>query len=237
MQMIVIEWEFVLGGWLLSGYRRNAAWCAAVSTFAGFACLSGYMGFVGVESCGCFGATNKTTPWLSFGVDVTALVFLVTWRPNESDFLHKVALETQGALPLAILMSIFVIIGLMIFSEHSSADGLFATIRGDALTARPAIVDVGNGTPGEYRESSIEVSNWSDQEARIFGGSTGCSFDILLDCPKTISPKSAQVFRVKYQLPDTDGTTTQKVRFWVLHSGRTVPIQFEIRGNTKPASE
>ena len=49
-------------------YPRGA-WLAALGTFAAFAAVSGYLGWIGVASCGCFGVI-KASPWWAFARSV-----------------------------------------------------------------------------------------------------------------------------------------------------------------------
>lgn len=81
VQMLAVGWEVVLGLWLLSGACRAGAWVAAVGTFATFAAVSGYLGWIGQASCGCFGVI-QASPWHAFAVDVTALALLAVARPD-----------------------------------------------------------------------------------------------------------------------------------------------------------
>src|SRR4051794_3958192 len=59
------EWELVLGAWLLCGVTPRISWLGALLTFITFAVISGYLGWVGVASCGCLGAV-KANPWWLF---------------------------------------------------------------------------------------------------------------------------------------------------------------------------
>ena len=77
--MLAAEWELILGLWLLSGAYRFGAWLAALGTFSTFAAVSGYFGYIGVASCGCFGVI-RTSPWTAFAVDAVAIALLVFSR-------------------------------------------------------------------------------------------------------------------------------------------------------------
>src|SRR6266851_8878958 len=79
VQMAAVEWELVLGVWLLSGRYRIGSWLTALGTFAMFGAVSGYLGWIGVATCGCFGAI-KASPWYAFGVDVAVLAVLLVVR-------------------------------------------------------------------------------------------------------------------------------------------------------------
>jgi hypothetical protein len=72
VQVLAVLWEVALGLWLLSGAHRAGAWAVAVGTFAAFAAVSGYLGWIGQANCGCFGAI-QASPWHAFAVDVVAL--------------------------------------------------------------------------------------------------------------------------------------------------------------------
>src|SRR5262245_11117104 len=51
-QIAVVQFEIVLGVWLLWGIKPVGAWAAAVATFACFAGVSFYLGWEGQTSCG-----------------------------------------------------------------------------------------------------------------------------------------------------------------------------------------
>jgi hypothetical protein len=55
VQFAVLEWEIVLGLWLLSRRNPSWTWAAAVLTFLAFAGVSFHLGVIGQASCGCFG--------------------------------------------------------------------------------------------------------------------------------------------------------------------------------------
>jgi hypothetical protein len=79
VQLAAVEWELVLGLWLISGSHQRAAWLAALLTFAAFATISGYLGWSGVAACGCFGVIHAS-PWWAFGADCLALTALISGR-------------------------------------------------------------------------------------------------------------------------------------------------------------
>jgi hypothetical protein len=156
VQVVTAEWELVLGLWLLSGAYQVGAWLAAVGTFAAFAAVSGYFGWTGVASCGCFGAIHAS-PWTAFGVDVAALVLLAVARP---DFRAGVLRPSAGAaiIPIgaAAILVVFTGIGSAIFgSPHAT----LAHLRGDVLTVSSGYVDFGTGTAGQIVDRSVEVQN------------------------------------------------------------------------------
>jgi hypothetical protein len=48
VQIAIVEWEIVLGLWLLSGFARAGAWFAAIFTFLSFAAVSLRLAVIGV---------------------------------------------------------------------------------------------------------------------------------------------------------------------------------------------
>jgi hypothetical protein len=238
LQLFVVEWEVVLGLWLVSGYRPVAGWLVAAVTFASFAGLSGFLGLRGVPSCGCFGA-SQTSPWWSFAVDVVALAVLARWRPQWAGFGGRIRAELNGSLPLAAAAGVVAVVGLVTFTRLSPAsDGLVARVRGDVLTVRQPVVDVGAGSPGEIREGTAELSNWSDRPVLVYGATTGCNYNIISDCPVTIPAGGSAQFRVKYKLAEAAGRSTQRAAFWATYeSGGPMSVALVLSGDTTAGSE
>lgn len=81
VQFAAVEWEIVLGAWLLSGRWPTEAWAAAVVTFLIFGGVSLHLGLTGQALCGCFGSV-EASPWHAFAVDVAALALLAVRRPD-----------------------------------------------------------------------------------------------------------------------------------------------------------
>jgi len=76
----LVEYEYILAVWLLSGFRPS--WCRRVSlaTFAGFGCYALYQAMSGAASCGCFGHV-RVNPWLTLTLDAGLAVLLWRWDP------------------------------------------------------------------------------------------------------------------------------------------------------------
>src|SRR5438552_1889645 len=70
--VLLIEFEFALGLWLICGGNSVTAWLAAVVSFGVFAAVNVYSGVEGQASCGCFGKLSLS-PWLALAMDVTAV--------------------------------------------------------------------------------------------------------------------------------------------------------------------
>ena len=74
-QAAVVQYEVLLGFWLISGLFPRAACWAALGTFGVFALAAAARGIAGEASCGCFGRVS-VSPWLTLVIDVSAIVAL-----------------------------------------------------------------------------------------------------------------------------------------------------------------
>jgi hypothetical protein len=77
----IVVGELIIALLLLCGIRPKIAWYSAVTTFGLFACYSVVLALRGSATCGCFG-TVRISPWLTLGLDVTAVAALATCQPE-----------------------------------------------------------------------------------------------------------------------------------------------------------
>jgi len=228
---LFIELEIVLALWLLSGWYRVASYFFATLTFAGFALASFYLGWIGVKSCGCLGAI-KTSPWLTFTVDIVVLVALQVFRPNMKEFFKGPSSRTTIVAPTMGLM-IFVIVGIIGWLAHQSfepIEGLFAHLRGDRLTARPGLVRIAPGTTGDKTIATIEVVNWTNRDIRIVGGSSDCNCVATQDLPIIVQPHRAQPIQIIFTYGRTAGFFSRKV--WLMTDDPQRFINLRVLGRT-----
>src|SRR5207244_1575534 len=80
-QVGLIEFEILLGLWLLSGKSPIGSWLVAIAGFASFGAVSFYLGWIGQASCGCFGQLS-VSPWYAFGIDLVAILALLVGQPD-----------------------------------------------------------------------------------------------------------------------------------------------------------
>lgn len=93
-----VEYELVLGVWLLAGWRPVWAHRVALATFALFAAVALYKAHSGDASCGCFGRLT-VSPWLTFGFDTLAVAALAVARPQlaqGNEPRHRIALAAAA---------------------------------------------------------------------------------------------------------------------------------------------
>jgi hypothetical protein len=240
VQMAVLLWEAFLGLWLVSGRRPLGSWLAAAGTFAVFAGVSGYLGWIGQADCGCFGAV-KASPWQAFAVDILALLALALARPDWSALreLPRVALFRAGRTALAVLGGAAVLFGLLTGVGawlFGSPDAALARLRGERVSVRPGLVDVGRGAPGQSVEATVELVNRTDRPVRIIGGTSDCSCVTTIDLPLSLAPGEARQMTIAVRLPAGHGFFNRKAVLWTDHEQARV-ISLTLTGRIDPPAE
>jgi hypothetical protein len=81
LQVGLVQFEYALAIWLLSGQWPRYCRAAALVTFVGFAGVAAYLALTNAESCGCFGHVSMN-PWLTLGIDITCALAVWRWRPD-----------------------------------------------------------------------------------------------------------------------------------------------------------
>lgn len=201
VQSTVAVWEALLGAWLLSGSVPYAARWAALATFALFAAVSGYLGVIGVASCGCFGVIHAN-PWHAFAVDMAAIALLLLVRPPRT-----IPTPTRPAAGLvvasagvAVVLVVLTTIGTIIYGSLAAA---WAHLRGEPVALKPAYIDLGTARPGEIHEHTITIMNYDSQPVKVFGGTTDCSCSTTPDLPVEVPPQEFRTVRISVRLPSS----------------------------------
>ncbi len=202
VQIAAIAWELILGSALLLGVYRPLTWLLALLTFALFAGVSSYLGFVGQATCGCFGAI-KASPWTAFGVDIGLLILLGLFRPRFNTAELKTATVESGkwALCLAVVLAAMLGTGVILYGSPSAA---LAKLRGEKLTVDRTTLDFGHGRTGDVLTQQVTVTNHSEKPLRIIGGTADCSCITTTDLPVTIAPDESKSVSIVYKVPHTD---------------------------------
>ncbi len=222
-QVAVIEFELFLAVWLLWGKRPLGSWLVALATFAGFAAVSFYQGWIGQASCGCFGRLS-VSPWYAFGLDVLVLTGLLVGRPDLKPLRENPRRGLAGAmLPAAWGLAGMVVIGGVLsglaYFGFGSMPAALAYLRGERVSIDPRLVDVGEGPRGEARDVTVTLMNWTDRPVQLFGGTADCSCTVLHDLPVTIPAKESRSVSVQVRLSGSPGVFTRKVAFLVNDEG------------------
>lgn len=207
---ILVGLELLLAAWLWSGMYLFACWLTTCITFAGFAAASFYLGWIGQASCGCLGAMVTINPWHTFAFDVLILGCLLSSRPIPQPALPNphgsnggvAAQLAAGAAAVAVLWAVLAGLAYVLYGSPEAA---LAAMRGEGLSIRPSVVDVGTGAPGQLLSATVELVNRTDHAIRVYGGTSDCSCIATDDLPLTIPPGQAHSIGVKIKLPAAAG--------------------------------
>ena len=93
-----VVFELILAVWILSGLWKQATWCVTAACFFVFSCVTCYKGFIGADSCGCFGKIH-VNPWITLGlIDLPLLIALLTFPPTGAFNSVKKTIQTLTKL-------------------------------------------------------------------------------------------------------------------------------------------
>jgi hypothetical protein len=223
IQIAAAEWEIVLGIWLLSGAYRVGAWVTALGTSITFAAVSGYLAWIGVASCGCFGAI-QASPWMAFGVDLAALLLLVLGRPSfEAWSTGSFRRGTVGGLKWVGLTALL-LTGLGAASTYmaGSPEAALARLRGNVLTVSPDYIDLGSGSAHQTLVATVAVRNWSGEPVHLIGGTSDCSCVATSDLPLTVPPGEARALVIRLTIPSASksGEFNRLAELWTDHASQ-----------------
>ena len=235
-KFLVVVFEILLGVWLLSGKYQLAAWLTVLVSFVGFTGVSFYQGWIGQASCGCF-AKVTVNPWITFGIDLVAVTALLLARPDLTPLLHhrsRIAFTIAGFLASNLLLLGF--LATYAHYRHGSVADVLATFRNERLSVNPAMIDMGEGSPGETRTAAVELTNRTDQPIRLIGGTSDCSCTVLDDLPVTIPPGEAHSISITMRLPNAPGSFNRKAQLSIDDQGFT-RVGFRLTGRIIPAPE
>jgi hypothetical protein len=213
VQLAAVEWELVLGIWLLSGAYLRGAWFAAILTFASFAAVSGYLGWIGVASCGCFGVI-KASPWWAFGVDVAAIsLLLFAWPRSQT---HSATSDAR-VIP-RVLMGSVAASGLLILCSavvYGSVEAGLARLRGEPLVVEPSYVEFDDAAPGATVKRQIRIRNLTSHPIHLIGGTSDCSCATTAGLPIAVAPGGFVDLPIRLAIPSgTEGQFTRTAEIW-----------------------
>lgn len=173
-QLALIAIEITLGTWLLSGRRPIGSWLFSLIVFSVFAIVTFRQGWIGQASCGCLGKV-AVNPWYTFALDLGVLALLFFSRPDfrllrdstRADWRPILGTAAVGVAGVGLFLTL--LIGVAQW-QFGSVEAALASVRGERVSIRPGMVDLGEVAAGEAREVEIKVANWTDHEIRVIGG-------------------------------------------------------------------
>lgn len=234
VQVAVVEWELILGLWLLTGAVPVAARIACFITFLAFAGVSFYLGMIGQASCGCFGAI-QASPWHAFAFDVGILILLILSKFMPKD--RTLANQQIGRHAAGLVGGVILCLGLatgmgsVVFGSPNAA---LAYLRGESVTVRPSFLDVGAGKAGDVVEASVEVVNWTDKVVLVYGGTSDCSCIATSDLPLQIEPGKSSRMVVRVRLPNDGRGLFSRKAFLRTDCERARIVTFGLTGRIEP---
>jgi hypothetical protein len=231
VQIAAAEWEIVLGLWLLSGRFQVGAWLAALVTFIAFAGVSGYLGWIGVGSCGCFGAIHAS-PWWAFGVDIGVVLVVVLGRESFSmrrsglnESRRDLIVGARYGVATFMILSGVTAVAVIAFG---SAGAALARLRGERITVDRTFVDFGAGHPGQVLKAVVQVRNWSDRTVQIVGGTSDCSCVTTAALPIAIRPGESGTVPIRLRVKSSGPGTYTRAAQLLTDDDRQFALHFYV---------
>lgn len=233
VQLVLIQFEILLGIWLLSGWKQAGSWLATVITFTGFAAYSLYAALIGQTSCGCFGKL-PVSPWYAFALDLGVLLILGLCRPLRQDLWPSSAAEWRSIAGDTCLVAIevaalFGILTLAAYVFVGSPAAALARLRGEEVSVYPDFVDLGTGESGEIKVAQVEIVNRTNRPIRVVGGTSDCSCTVLGDLPVELGPGDVRSISVQMRMPKSSGLFARSAVLQIDNNGMT-RVKFQVGG-------
>jgi hypothetical protein len=174
--LVIAEFEFFLGGWLLTGvYPRLARRCALMTFFC-FLAVSLLTAFNGERSCSCFGQL-KVSPWIAAFIDSAALIALLLCR-------SPVDTSTNRSFSRRALLIVFA----LVLPALPAAFAVSGNAHSPLLIPSTDVVDLGVLHAGEWRNASLYLTNQGDLPVDIETTQSSCPC-LSLECvPRVVPP-------------------------------------------------
>ena len=227
----LIQFEFLLAVWLLSGLAAREVWWVLVITFSVLAGASVYQVWMGQSSCGCFGQFSLHPIWVVL-LDTCLLLLLYWFGPTtqattDASAANRIpenlipSLIARGLIPFVTALGLG--LGTVLMAMTPSLANLISaniapTWSGQYLITKPVIANVGVGKPGEWLDVRLVVNNRSKEPIRLIGAANDCQCTAGQDLPVTIASGAETKIRVRVKIGDTEGFRDGKIWFRTDHA-------------------
>ena len=239
-QVAIVNVEILLAIWLWSRAFPSCSWSVAVIIFACFAVISGYQGWVGKSSCGCFGKLT-VHPWIALSLDAFVLLMLALGRPTRDEFSADV--RALGANIVKRILVAAVVAGVLVasltaygFWRRGSLESAVAELRGEPVSVEPFIYDVGRCNQFDRKEITVRVVNRLSRPIRIVGQSPDCTCRMVSDVPMTIPPQDAVEVQFSAVVTANEGIFSQEALLF-LDTGHLDRVRFQLAGQVMSPSK
>ncbi|MDR1385557.1 MAG: hypothetical protein LBJ67_17170 [Planctomycetaceae bacterium] len=111
LNIIVVDFEFFFGFWLLFGLLPKLTWLVSVVCFSSYALISFWKASILYENnCGCFGMLT-VNPWLTMTLDLILVGLLLAFRPKATSHEFSLSVLKSFAVSwLAITVPVTIVI-------------------------------------------------------------------------------------------------------------------------------
>jgi uncharacterized membrane protein YphA (DoxX/SURF4 family) len=221
----LVELEFLLGVWLLSGLAAKAASAVATLGFCAFACVSLFKAISGEESCGCFGKVAMS-PWISVGISVSAVVsLLLVPSPARSRAFNG---RSMGLMAAPIALAVW---GGFKMTEMSWPNSEKAI----GLIGAESLHDFGTINPTQTPRSEYVflLRNTSDHPIRILETSSTCGCTTATTATQVVEPGQHTEVRVALDLRNRIGQRMEEVHL-LTDDRKTKHVRLSVRANVRP---
>ncbi len=190
-----------------------------------------YMALEGRSHCGCFGRVELNPSW-TFGIDVIVVMAFAVIRPrltSAGDSLMNLSLLAKAAIGACLVVGV-ITTTLVLFVPD--LEGTLASLRGQSISVRPALVEVGEAVPGDAGSFRVALVNHTGRPIRVVGGTSYCGLNAIYDLPVVVPPKEGREITIYFRYPKDVGLFNQVFEFYT-DDPRNWRISGQFRGRVR----
>ena len=206
VKAMLMQGEFLLGAWLISGIGVSYAATVSIIVFSVFASYNLLLASSGVLSCSCFGS-RQTPPLVMMCIDI-AVAGLVWFVSPKSLALSRRTIRT-------------VVVGLLILAGGLLAGFPIAVhsamYRGKPIALNAESLSVGRVNKANPFCATVDLANTSSSPIALIGCSSRCTCDIEIDFPYTVAPGEVARIPIKFPAGMSPGRFRYYLKFFTDH--------------------